>query len=285
VVLNGRAIAELIFQDLASKVKSYQSQIQAKNSSQKLRYPCLAIVQIGNNEASNIYINRKKKVCEKIGFRSIIKKFEKSVSYDEALLAIRNFNQDQEVDGIIIQLPIEEHLKDLILEIDPEKDVDALGWRQSANLILKKDGFRPCTPSGVIRLLKSYNIPIAGANVAIVGRSNLVGRPLALMMLDEDASVFIFHSKSKNYADFLKQADIVVLATGVCKFFNKDMFKNNCVIIDVGISRFDGYVCGDLDSSGCNFYSPVPGGVGPMTVAILMENVFKSFSAKFQIES
>lgn len=245
--------------------------------------PCLAVIQVGDNKASNIYVNNKKKACEEVGitFRQI--KFPETISQDLVINEIKKLNDDLLVNGIIVQLPLPDGFDEgkIINVINPIKDVDGLTYQNVGNLVLENDSLVSCTPLGVIELLKHYNVPIKSRNVCIVGRSNLVGKPLIQLFLQEDATVSVCHSKSLDMKKFTKNADILVVATGHPSLITKDMVKDGAVVIDVGINKENNMLCGDVDFEDVykkvSLITPVPGGVGPMTVACLLKNVVKAF--------
>lgn len=245
--------------------------------------PCLAVIQIGDNKASNIYVKNKKKACEEVGidFREI--KFPETISQDLVIKEITRLNDDLSVNGIIVQLPLPEGFDEgkIINTINSVKDVDGLTYQNVGNLVLENDSLISCTPLGVIELLKHYNVPIKSRNVCIVGRSNLVGKPLIQLFLQEDATVSVCHSKSLDMKKFTKNADILVVATGHPNLITKDMVKDGAVVIDVGINKENNMLCGDVDFEEVykkvSLITPVPGGVGPMTVACLLKNVVKAY--------
>ena len=271
MVLDGKASSKKIIEALRLKLDSFV---------QEFGRPRFAIVQVGNNSASNLYISNKKSKAKKAGIE-VDHFIFKEAELAQAEKKIDDLNNNDDFHGIILQLPVPEKFKFLVNKIKKEKDIDGLGLENNADLIFQKPGLRSCTPSGGISLLDINNIEIANKHVAIVGRSNLVGKPLALMMLGRDATVSILHSKS-DYS-LLNQADIVVLCVGSAHFFKAEMFSSSAVVVDVGISFVNGKLAGDL--SPCAYkhvsaYSPVPGGVGPMTIASLLKNVAYAF-AKF----
>ncbi len=247
----------------------------------------LAVIQIGEDEASNVYVRQKEKMASDLGmdFRHI--RFPEEIKQDEVIKEIDKLNNDNKVDGILVQMPIPNHLDSKVIQnrIDYLKDVDGLTDINAGNLVHKKDGLIPCTPEGIIELLKYYNIEISGKNVTIIGRSDLVGKPLASLMTNNDATVTLCHSKTKNLNVFTKNADILVVAVGKAKLIKKSQIKDGAVIIDVGINRqVDGKLCGDVDfddvKEKASYITPVPGGVGQMTVACLAKNTYKAYKLR-----
>ena len=245
--------------------------------------PGMAVIQIGDDLASNVYIKNKEKAANYIGINYSHFKFNATVLEEEVINKINELNEDKGIDGIIVQLPIPKHLneKKIINMINPDKDIDGLTIMNSGKLINNEDCLVSCTPQGIIELLNRSNIDIDGKNVVIVGRSILVGKPLFNLFLNNNATVTICHSHTKNLASITKNADILVVAIGKAKFITKDMVKDGSIVIDVGINRIDNKLYGDVDYDNVvdkvSLITPVPGGVGPMTVAMLMYNVVKSY--------
>lgn len=245
--------------------------------------PTIAIIQIGDDEASNIYIKNKIKLCEKLNFKYQLIKKPKTINTNGLSTIIKKLNSDKMINGILVQLPIPDHIdiNQIIYQIDPNKDVDCFHPYNIANLWWDKNihpDLIPCTPHGIILLLKKNNISLEGKNVVIVGRSNIVGKPLAAMMLQENATVTICHSKTKNLSAITKNADILVSATGQAKLINEKYINSHQVIVDVGMNHDkNGKLCGDVDfekvKNKIKAISPVPGGVGPMTTCMLMYNL------------
>ncbi|MGE5455562.1 MAG: bifunctional methylenetetrahydrofolate dehydrogenase/methenyltetrahydrofolate cyclohydrolase FolD [Ignavibacteriales bacterium] len=245
--------------------------------------PGLAVIQIGDDSASNIYINQKEKACNEVGITFKHYKFDKNDTEEMVINKIVELNNNQYIFGIIVQLPIPAGFNKhrIINTISPDKDVDGLTETSLGRLMGGKESFVSCTPAGIMYLLKSYDIDVARKHVVIIGRSELVGRPLMTLMLNNDATVTICHSKTINMDVITKQADILVVATGHKDLIKANMIKNSAIIIDVGINRVDGKVYGDVDYedvySKVSYITPVPGGVGPMTVAMLLNNVIISY--------
>lgn len=246
--------------------------------------PGLAVVLIGEDPASQIYVKSKEKACQKVGFYSEKIILDKNITQDKLLSQIRKLNHNPKIHGILVQLPLPKHLDEKIVidNIDPQKDVDVFHPYNVGELCLKKslpnldELLAPCTPKGIMRMLEEIKIDLKGKKAVIIGRSNLVGKPIALMLLAKDATVEICHSKTKNLAKIAAQADLLIAAIGRANFVTKDMIKKQAVVIDVGINRTDHGLAGDVDFKEAeklaSYITPVPGGVGPMTIACLLEN-------------
>lgn len=271
-IIDGKTISENIINNLTSEV----SRLEKK--------PHLVVIQVGENPASNIYVGLKKKKAELIGIKSTVINYSGSVSEQEIIKKIQNLNADKNVNGILVQLPLPQHIseKEIIKNISPIKDVDGFTAENTGDLLngLQPKAY-PCTPKGVLRLLKEYNIQISGKHAVIVGRSNIVGKPLAIMLLNNNATVTICHSKTQNLQEITKQADILISAVGK-KIIFKDMVKKGAVVIDVGIFKDENNkTTGDVDfeevKNIADYITPVPKGVGPMTIASLMENTLELF--------
>ncbi len=252
--------------------------------------PKLCVVIIGNNPASEIYVAGKVKACNKVGIQSEVYRLPENAKESEVEEVINRLNKDNNINGILLQMPLPPHLNEqkLINLISANKDVDGL-TRANLGKLLQQDAtaLMGCTPYGIIKLLNAYNIDLKGKDVVIINRSLLVGKPLAMMFLNENATVTICHSKTKNLAEKTKLADIVVVAVGKKNFLTKNMVKKDAIVIDVGINRDDTnpkIICGDVDyenvSKECSYITPVPGGVGPMTIAMLMNNVVKAYEKR-----
>lgn len=245
--------------------------------------PSLAVIQVGDNKASSIYIKNKKKACEEVGIRFEHIKFNDTISEELVINEIKRLNNDISINGILVQLPLPLGFDEgkIINTISPVKDVDGLTYQNVGNLVLENDCLVPCTPLGVMELLKAYNVRLSGKNVCLVGRSNLVGKPLIQLLLRNDATLSICHSKSLDIKTHTKQADVLIVAAGHPNLITKDMVKDGVVIIDVGINKEGNLLCGDVDFDGvskkASLITPVPGGVGPMTVACLLKNVVKAY--------
>ena len=244
----------------------------------------LAVIIVGEDPASKIYVANKEKACEYVGFKSYRYSLPESTTNEELLELVNNLNKDDRVDG---QLPLPKHLDEkLIIEsINPDKDVDAFHTKNVGKIMIGDYAYLPCTPAGVMEMLKYENIDVDGKNCVVIGRSNIVGKPMAMLLLHSNATVTICHSHTKNLADICKTADIIVVAIGRAKFLTADMVKDDAVIIDVGMDRDEnGRLCGDVDfenvSKKASHITPVPGGVGPMTISMLMQNTLTSAKRK-----
>lgn len=245
--------------------------------------PTLAVIQVGDNKASNVYIKNKKKACEDVGINFEHIKFNDTISQDLVIAEIKRLNNDISVNGILVQLPLPLGFDEgkIINTIDPVKDVDGLTYQNVGNLVLENDCLIPCTPLGVMELLKAYNVDLTSKNVCLVGRSNLVGKPLIQPLLQNDATLSICHSKSLDIKSYTKKADVLIVAVGHPNLITKDMVKEGAIIIDVGINKEGNILCGDVCfdevSKKASLITPVPGGVGPMTVSCLLKNVVKAY--------
>ncbi len=277
-IIDGKKISEELRTEIAEAVK---------NKEEGKRAPGLAVIIVGNNPASRIYVNNKKKACESCGFNSFEYALPENAEERELLGLIEKLNNDECVDGILCQLPLPSHMDEnkVIDAICPEKDVDGFSPVNTGNLLAGKPCFAPCTPAGVVEMLKHENIEISGKHCVIVGRSNIVGKPAALLMLQENATVTVCHSRTKNLAEEIKRADIVIAAIGKPNFITADMIKEGAVVVDVGINRLEsGKVTGDVDFEAVKekaaAITPVPGGVGPMTITMLMKNTLTAWERK-----
>lgn len=277
-IIDGKKISEELRLSIAEAVKNREAGKRA---------PGLAVIIVGNNPASRIYVNNKKKACEMCGFTSYEYALAENADETELLDLIEKLNNDEKVDGILCQLPLPSHMDEnkVIDAICPEKDVDGFSPVNTGNLLAGKPCFAPCTPAGVIEMLKHENIEICGKHCVIVGRSNIVGKPAALLMLQENATVTVCHSRTKNLAEEVKRADIVIAAIGKPNFITADMIKEGAVVVDVGINRLEsGKVTGDVDFEAVKekaaAITPVPGGVGPMTITMLMKNTLTAWERK-----
>lgn len=265
---------KLISAQIKDELKAEVAQMKEKGI-----IPCLAVIQVGNDPASSVYVNNKKKACAYIGIESLSYELEETVSQDALLKLISELNENEKVNGILVQLPLPKHIDEnaVIEAITPSKDVDGFHPETVGNMCIGTRGFLPCTPAGVIQLLKRSNIEIEGKECVIIGRSNIVGKPMAMLLLRENGTVTITHSRTKDLKEVTKRADILVVAIGKPKFVTKDFVKEGAVVIDVGIHRNeDNKLCGDVDFDDIvekvSAITPVPGGVGPMTIAMLMNN-------------
>ena len=276
-LINGKDVAEHIKQLVKSEIESTSTDAT------------LAVIVVGENQASKIYVNNKKKACNDVGIKSLEYTFPSDISEDELTNFIDNLNESKDINGILVQLPLPEHINaDAVLgRIEPSKDVDGFTAINTGHLWLGKYDLVPCTAMGIIELLDYYGIEIAGKNCVVVGRSNIVGKPVAALLLERNATVTICHSKTQNLSEVTSKADILIVAIGKPKFVTIDMVKEGAVVIDVGINRDEnGKLCGDVDFEGVKnkvaTITPVPGGVGPMTIAMLMKNTI--VAAKNQLQ-
>ena len=273
-LLNGKELAQEMRVDIKTEIKGCMIR------------PSLAVIQIGDDDASNVYIKNKEKACQEVGIYFRHFKYDDDTPELSIINKIKELNNDEYVNGIIVQLPIPEKYneKRILNTIINSKDVDGLTDINTGRLVNGKKTLVPCTPLGIMTLLKKYEVELEGKNVVIIGRSKLVGRPLLSLMLNENATVTICHSKTANLAEYTKNADIIVVAAGVPKLLTGDMVKKGCVVVDVGINRVDDKLCGDVDfdsvSKKASYISPVPGGVGPMTIASLLSNVMTCYNNK-----
>lgn len=240
--------------------------------------PHLAVIVAGDNPASQVYVHNKENACLRAGIRSTILRLPESCTQEELESAVVALNADQSVHGILVQLPLPKGLDEarVLALIDPEKDVDGFHAMNAGKLMNGQPGFVPCTPLGVMKLLEAYNIPTRGRHAVVIGRSNIVGKPMAMLLLAADATVTVCHSKTENLADITRQADILVAAVGKANFVTGDMIKPGATVIDVGINRVDGALVGDVNAEEAAqkaaYLTPVPGGVGQMTIAMLLSN-------------
>lgn len=251
----------------------------------------LAVVIVGNNPASRVYVNNKKKACAEVGFNSYEYALPEETTQEELLDLVKKLNEDDKVNGILVQLPLPEHIDEnaVINTIRPEKDVDAFHPENVGHIMIGDFNFLPCTPAGVMEMLAQSGIETEGKDCVVIGRSNIVGKPMAMLLLHKNATVTICHSHTKNLAEICRRADILVAAVGRAKFVTADMIKDGAVVIDVGMNRLEsGKLCGDVDYDGCfekaGYITPVPGGVGPMTIAMLMKNTLTSAKVKNNIK-
>ena len=276
MILDGKKTSSQIKEEIKEELKGIKEKIG--------KVPGLAIVLVGENPASKIYVNSKIKGCAELGFESFAHYLPENVTEEKLLNVIRELNADEKVDGILVQLPLPKHIdeKKVVETIAFSKDVDGFKPENMGLLFLgDKNSIKPCTPSGIVELFKRYELEVEGKDVVIIGRSNIVGKPMAGFFINEGATVTICNSKTKNLAEKLKGADIIVAAMGVAKFVKADMVKDGAVIIDVGINRTAEGLFGDVDFENvapkCSWITPVPGGVGPMTVAMLFKNTLSAF--------
>ncbi len=269
-IIDGKKIS----QEIKDEVREKTAELKAKGVT-----PCLAVILVGNDPASQVYVGNKKKACEYCGFESVSIELPEETTEEELLNVIDGLNKDNKVHGILVQLPLPKHINEerVILAIAPEKDVDGFHPVNVGNLLIGRPGFVSCTPAGVIELLRRSGVSIEGKECVVVGRSNIVGKPMSVLMLRENATVTVCHSRTKDLKEVTKRADILIVAIGKPKFITEEYVKQGAVVIDVGIHRIeDKKLCGDVDfdavSGKCEKITPVPGGVGPMTIAMLMKN-------------
>lgn len=273
-IIDGKKISTEIKDEL--REKAAEMKLQGKEA-------CLAVILVGNDPASTVYVGNKKKACEYIGIRSLSYELPEETSETELLDLIARLNADTSVNGILVQLPLPRHIDEdkVISAIAPEKDVDGFHPTSVGNLCIGRKGFVSCTPAGIIQLLKRSGVAMEGKECVIIGRSNIVGKPMSLLMLRENATVTVCHSRTKDLKEITKRADILIVAIGKPKFITADYVKEGAVVIDVGIHRGeDGKLCGDVKfdevCEHTSMITPVPGGVGPMTIAMLMNNCIQS---------
>lgn len=266
---------KLVSQSVRDAIKAEVEKMEIK--------PGLAVVIVGEDPASKVYVRNKKRGCEEVGFNSWVYELPEETTQSELLSLIDKLNAEKEVHGILVQLPLPRHLneKEVTERIIPEKDVDAFHSENCGRILKGSATLLPCTPSGVMEMLHYYDIPVAGKNCVVIGRSNIVGKPMALLLLGENGTVTVCHSKTKDLPDVTKRADILVSAVGKAKFVTSEMVKPGAVVIDVGMNRDEnGKLCGDVEFENvektASYITPVPGGVGPMTISILLKNTLNA---------
>ena len=281
-IIDGKLISSQIIDEIKKELKLHNN-----------IKPGLALILVGNNPASEIYVKMKEKKCAELGYHSIVNRLSEKITEAELLAHIRSYNNSSKIHGILIQLPLPKHINEMnVLEaVDFKKDVDGFHPVNAGRLMIGEKCFTPCTPAGIHELLKRYNVDTAGKNAVVIGRSNIVGKPIANILLQKskgaNCTVTVTHSATENIASFTKKADIIIAAIGQAEYLKANMIKEGVVIIDVGINRIDdtsspkGYrVVGDVDYKNCykkaSMITPVPGGVGPMTIAMLMKNTLDS---------
>ena len=273
-IIDGEALSLQIQDSIKKEIKSCMIR------------PSVAVIQIGDNPASNSYIKRKETACNNVGVYFRLYKFDEGTPELTIINKIKELNNDEYVNGILVQLPLPEQYneKRIVNSIINSKDIDGLTDINTGRMINGKKTLVPCTPLGIMKMLEEYNVELAGKNVVIIGRGKLVGRPLITLMLAKDATVTVCHSKTTNLAEMTKLADVLVVACGVPKLITADMVKDGVVVIDAGINRVDGKLCGDVDfaavSKKASLITPVPKGVGPMTVAMLLQNIITCYNSK-----
>lgn len=273
-IIDGKIISAQIKEEVKEKVRRMK---------EEGREVSLAVIQVGTDPASGVYVNNKKKACEYVGIRSLSYELPEETTEAELLNLITELNERDDVNGILVQLPLPSHINEdkVILQISPKKDVDGFHPQNVGELCIGQPGFVSCTPAGIIELLKRSGVEIAGKECVVIGRSNIVGKPMALLLLRENGTVTVAHSRTRDLKEITKRADILIVAMGKPKFITKEYIKEGAVVIDVGIHRMaDKKLCGDVDyedvADVCSAITPVPGGVGPMTIAMLMHNCAES---------
>lgn len=272
-IIDGKLVSNEIREQLKTQVEELKKNGKSVG---------LGLILVGEDPASQVYVKNKIKACEYVGIESYCYRMDVNSTQEEVLEIVDKLNKDDKVNGILVQLPLPKHLDEKVIldRIDVKKDVDGFSAYQIGKMVLGEKSIVSCTPKGIIELLKYYKIDIAGKNAVVIGRSNIVGKPISMLLLKENATVTICHSRTQNLAEICAKADILVVAIGKAKFVKNNMVKNGAVIIDVGINRDeDGKLCGDVDFEDvvdkCSYITPVPGGVGPMTVTMLLKNTLE----------
>nr|WP_071123866.1 bifunctional methylenetetrahydrofolate dehydrogenase/methenyltetrahydrofolate cyclohydrolase FolD [Leptotrichia massiliensis] len=278
-IIDGKALSEKVLKEIEKEHSELEKKVGRKAG--------LAVIIVGENPASQIYVRNKIRACEKVGFHSETIRLDENITEENLLLEIEKLNNNSNIDGILVQLPIPKHIDGLkiINAISAEKDVDGFHTTNIGKMMIGDEtGFLPCTPAGVVHMFEEYNINLEGKDVLVIGQSNIVGKPMTLLLIKKRATVQVCNSKTKNLSEKLQKADVVVAAAGSPKLIKAIDVKEDVVVIDVGINRVDGKLCGDVDfeevSKKASFITPVPGGVGPMTIAMLIKNTFKSYKQK-----
>lgn len=281
-IIDGKAVSKAVRQRVAAETEELKK---------KGITPGLAVILVGDDPASQVYVRNKERACEEVGFYSEKYTLPENTTQEELNALVDKLNARKEISGILCQLPLPKHLDDkaVINRIDPKKDVDAFHPENVGAIMIGDYHFLPCTPAGVMELIHSTGVEITGKKAVVIGRSNIVGKPMAMLLLHEDATVEITHSKTKNLADITRTADILVAAIGKAGFVTADMVKEGAVVIDVGMNRnAEGKLCGDVDfdevSKKCSYITPVPGGVGPMTISMLMQNTLTAAKIQNSVE-
>jgi methylenetetrahydrofolate dehydrogenase (NADP+)/methenyltetrahydrofolate cyclohydrolase len=281
ILLDGKTLADQLQRELTEDVAEF-----IENNGV---VPCLAAVLVGEDPASEVYVRNKVKACQDNGLHSVFDRFPSTLTESELLTRLDDLNNDPNVHGILVQLPLPKHIDShkVIEAIAPAKDVDGFNVENAGALMTGKPLFRPCTPYGVMKMFEAHNIPLEGANAVVIGRSNIVGKPMAMLLLAAGATVTIAHSKTRDLAALTRNADVVVAATGRRNILTADMVKPGATVIDVGMNRDEnGKLCGDVDFAGvkevAGFITPVPGGVGPMTITMLLVNTIEAAERAMQ---
>ncbi|MBR6581556.1 MAG: bifunctional methylenetetrahydrofolate dehydrogenase/methenyltetrahydrofolate cyclohydrolase FolD [Ruminococcus sp.] len=282
-IIDGKAVSAAVKQEVADEAAKLRDENGLKVG--------LAVVIVGNDSASRVYVNNKKKACEAVGFQSFEYALDENTTQEQLLDLVNVLNRDDRVNGILVQLPLPKHIdeKAVINAISPAKDVDAFHPENVGKIMIGEYSFLPCTPAGVMRLIESTGVDISGKKCVVVGRSNIVGKPQAMLLLQKNGTVTICHSRTQNLKEECRAADILVVAIGKAKFVTGDMIKEGAVVIDVGMDRDEnGKLCGDVDFESAEkvagYITPVPGGVGPMTIAMLMKNTLTAAKQQAGIE-
>lgn len=275
VIIDGKKVSEAVRVQISEEREAFEKETGVT--------PGLAVIIVGDDPASQIYVRNKGKACEEVGFYSEIHRMSEDTTEEQLLSLVHSLNQNEKIHGILVQSPLPKHLDEALVvnNIDYRKDVDAFHPINVGKIMIGDYSFLPCTPAGVMELLKAYDIDPAGKECVVIGRSNIVGKPMAMLLLHANGTVTVSHSRTKNLSEVTKRADIVVVAVGKAKFLTGDMIKEGAVVIDVGMDRDEnGKLCGDADFDSCekkaSFITPVPGGVGPMTITMLMKNTLTS---------
>lgn len=281
-IIDGKAVSKAVRQRVAAETEELKK---------KGITPGLAVILVGDDPASQVYVRNKERACEEVGFYSEKYTLPENTTQEELNALVDKLNARKEISGILCQLPLPKHLDDkaVINRIDPKKDVDAFHPENVGAIMIGDYHFLPCTPAGVMELIHSTGVEITGKKAVVIGRSNIVGKPMAMLLLHENATVEITHSKTKNLEDITRTADILVAAIGKAGFVTADMVKEGAVVIDVGMNRnAEGKLCGDVDfdevSKKCSYITPVPGGVGPMTISMLMQNTLTAAKIQNSVE-
>ena len=281
VLIDGKKVSAEVRVCLAKKVK----ELKEKTG----RVPGLATVLVGDDPASAVYVRNKNKICRELGFKSFEQKLSLDTSEAKLLKLIKELNSNNDIHGILVQLPLPNQIdsEKILQAIDPNKDVDGFHPINVGKLVVGNALLTPCTPSGIIKLLDHYEIDISGKHAVVLGRSNIVGKPVSMLLLQRNATITICHSRTKNLEEITRSADILVAAIGRANFVTENMVSKGAIVIDVGINRVDGKLTGDINfetvSKRASYITPVPGGVGPMTIALLMENTLKAFKKSIDI--
>ena len=285
-IIDGKAVSASVRAELKAECESFYKENGYK--------PGLAVVIVGDDPASKVYVNNKEKGCAEVGYYSEVYRLPAETTEEELLTLIDKLNNDDKIHGILCQLPLPKHLDEtkVILSIDPKKDVDAFHPENVGKIMIGNYSFLPCTPAGVMKLIESTGVDITGKECVVVGRSNIVGKPQAMLLLQKNGTVTICHSRTKDLAEVTRRADILVVAIGKADFIKGDMIKDGAVVIDVGMNRrADGKLTGDVDFASAekkaSFITPVPGGVGPMTITMLLKNTMTAAkeNAKFRMQN